>query len=61
MNGKSARLKANTRFDADLEARVESLQAAHGIDVDGIAGAETWITVNAFEGLGIPFLTDRAP
>ena len=30
---------------------------ANGILVDGIAGAETWIAINAFEGLGIPFLS----
>lgn len=59
MDGRSARLAANRRFDTTLEARVRAVQAANGIDVDGIAGAETWIAINAFEGLGIPFLTAK--
>ena len=57
MDGRAARLSADSRFDAALEARVRALQEANGILVDGIAGAETWIAINAFEGLGVPFLS----
>ena len=57
MDGRAARLSADSRFDAALEARVRALQEANGILVDGIAGAETWIAITAFAGLGVPFLS----
>jgi general secretion pathway protein A len=59
--GQTLAAALSDRYDGQLASAVESLQRAHGLEPDGIAGARTLITLNnLLPDPATPRLTDAA-
>ena len=58
--GRTPRARTTAPFDAALEARVLGFQAREGLNVDGVAGPETWMRINALTDVGVPSLRSGA-
>jgi murein L,D-transpeptidase YcbB/YkuD len=61
-SGTAPATSASTEFDQDLAHEVETFQRAHHLVVDGIAGIETQMLLDAaLPAAGSPLLTGSLP